>query len=40
LWAFVRSEDGESIQPLAISEERVVWLTDDDLARRELPNAV
>jgi hypothetical protein len=40
LWAFVRSEDGESIQPLAISEERCIWLEPTDLERKELPSGV
>jgi hypothetical protein len=40
LWTFTRSADGGNIQPTAYSEERVIWITDDDLARREIPNAV
>ena len=34
LWTFVRAKNGVDIQPVAYSEERVVWLTDDDLIRR------
>jgi len=40
LWAFKRSEDGLNIQPVAYSEERCIWLTDEDLERREIPNGV
>jgi hypothetical protein len=40
LWTFVHSEDGESVQPIAISEERCIWLQDSDLERTELPCAV
>lgn len=40
LWAFIKSEDGEGIQPIAISEERCIWLLPGDLERKELPSAV
>jgi hypothetical protein len=33
LWAFTKSEDGLEIRPVAYSEDRVIWLTDEDLVR-------
>ena len=33
LWAFVKSEDGTDIRPVAYSEDRVIWLTSEDLVR-------
>ena len=33
LWAFTKSEDGTEIHPVAYSEDRVIWLTDEDLVR-------
>ena len=38
LWTFVREADGSAIRPVAYSEERVIWLQDDDLHRQELPS--
>jgi hypothetical protein len=35
LWAFVKSEDGTAIRPVPYNEERVVWLSDEDLVRKE-----
>ena len=32
LWAFVENTDG-SIQPVAYSEDRVIWLSKEDLKR-------
>ena len=32
LWAFVKNADGDT-QPISYSEDRVIWLTDDDLVR-------
>ena len=33
LWAFTKSEDGLEIRPIAYSEDRVIWLTDEDLVK-------
>ena len=33
LWAFVKSEDETAIQPVCYGEDRVIWLTDEDLVR-------
>lgn len=33
LWAFVRADNGVDVQPVAYSEERVIWLTEEDLVR-------
>ena len=33
LWQFIQSEDGLEIRPIAYSEDRVIWLTDEDLVR-------
>lgn len=38
LWAFLR--EGDDVRPVAYSEAQVIWLTDKDLERRELPSAV
>lgn len=35
LWAFVLSEDGTCVRPICFSEDRVIWLTEEDLARKE-----
>jgi hypothetical protein len=35
LWAFVQSEDGARICPVAYSEDRVIWLTAEDLVRNK-----
>lgn len=32
LWAFVKK--GHDIRPVAYSEDKVIWLTDEDLVRR------
>jgi hypothetical protein len=32
LWAFVKK--GNDIHPVAYSEDRVIWLTDEDLVRK------
>jgi len=32
LWAFIKNADGDT-QPISYTEERVIWLTDDDLVR-------
>ena len=40
LWAFVRAENGVDIRPVPYDEERVIWLTDEDLQRKETPNEV
>lgn len=32
LWAFIKNADGDT-QPISYSEDRVIWLTDDDLVR-------
>ena len=34
LWTFVLAENGVDIQPVAISEERCIWLLPEDLKRR------
>ena len=39
LWTFIKNESGD-ICPIALDETRVIWLTDSDLQRKELPNAV
>ncbi len=39
LWCFVRSDQGD-VQPIALDETRVIWLTDGDLVREEMPNDV
>ncbi len=36
LWAFIKSEDGASIQPVSYREDRVIWLTQEDLVRSEV----
>ena len=33
LWAFVG--DGANLRPVAYSEDRVIWLSDEDLVRKE-----
>ena len=33
LWTFMQSEDGTRIQPVPFTEDRVIWLTDEDLVR-------
>ena len=33
LWAFVKSEQGSAIQPVAYDEERVIWLEEGDIER-------
>ena len=33
LWAFVQSEDGTRIQPTPFTEDKVIWLTEEDLVR-------
>ena len=40
LWAFIRAENGVDIRPVPYDEERVIWLTDEDLRRKETPNEV
>jgi hypothetical protein len=35
LWTFIRGDDDGSIQPLALSEDKVLWLTPSDLERKE-----
>jgi hypothetical protein len=32
LWAFVKNTQGD-VQPVSYTEDRVIWLTDDDLVR-------
>ena len=34
LWAFVR--EGGDTRPVAYAEDRVIWLTDEDLVRKEV----
>ena len=38
LWAFIK-KDGD-VMPVAYSEDRCIWLSDDDLVRAEVPNDV
>ena len=33
LWAFIKSEGGQTVQPVCFDETRVIWLTDNDLER-------
>ena len=33
LWAFVRKRDRREVQPICFSEDRVIWLQDEDLVR-------
>ena len=33
LWAFVQSDDGLRIQPTPFTEDKVIWLTNEDLVR-------
>ena len=39
LWYFIRRDNGDC-QPVAVSEDQCIWLTDDDLVRTEAPNDV
>jgi hypothetical protein len=34
LWAFLKNEAGD-LQPVPYSEDKVIWLTDDDLVRSQ-----
>ena len=39
LWYFMRNENGD-VQPVALDETKVIWLTDNDCERSEILNAV
>jgi hypothetical protein len=34
LWAFIKSADGTKIQPVCYSEEKVIWLSEEDQIRK------
>ena len=35
LWAFVQSEDGTRIQPTPFTEDKIIWLLEEDLVRQD-----